>query len=227
MMQISDLEDAGLTPEWIAEHERFDCRGDDPPPLLAACGDFRRSGSVAMSGEIRDGRGYHPMATFSPGPHARGHDHPVRADDPFAVLRSAARILRTMGWALLDVSANETTGYVRIIAETRDWDRREGRMITLIRSSHTGHVREVRERTVLKPGCFESYWEPDWHLGSRRFDNLADAARELLGYACDNGPHGGLTEGESATRREALSGSLKLLPAPARKEPAMRRTART
>ena len=211
MMQISDLEAAGLTPEWIEEHERFDCRGDDPPPLLAACGDYRRTGSVAMAGEIRDGRGYHPMATFSPGPHARGRAHPAQVDDPFAVLRAAARLLRSMGWALLDVSANEATGYVRIVAEARDWDLREGRMVTLIRSSHTGQVREVRERTVLKNGCFESYWEPDWHLGSRRFDDLAGAAAEVLSYACNNGPRGGLPSGEALARERMLAASVAAL----------------
>lgn len=214
-MQISDLEDAGLTPEWIAECEGFDCMGDDPPPLIAAPGSWRRHGFVTMSGEIRDGRGYHPMATFGHGPHARDQVSAVsvKADDPFAVLRAAARLLRTMGWALLEVSANEATGYVRIIAEARDWERGEGRMITLIRGSHGGQVREVRERTVLKSGMYAPYWEADWHLGSRRFDDLVAAGRELLGYACDNGPSGGLTEGESATRREALAASMKALAA--------------
>ncbi len=46
-----------------------DCLGDgwDPNPLLAAPGDFRGQGPVAMSGEIRDGKGFHPMATMSHG----------------------------------------------------------------------------------------------------------------------------------------------------------------
>ena len=214
-MQISDLLDAGLTDEWIAECEWFDCRGDDPPALLAAPGDWRRQGFVSMSGEIRDDRGYHPMATFGHGPHARDQVSavPVKTDDPFAVLRAAARLLRTMGWALLDVSANEATGYVRIIAEARDWERGVGRMITIIRGSHAGQVLEVREATVLKPGMFAHYWEVDWHLGRRRFDDLAAAGRELLGYACDNGPSGGLTETESRTRRALLGASIAALAA--------------
>lgn len=36
--------------------------GSDPHPLLAAPGNFRES--TMISGEIRDGRGYHPAATF-------------------------------------------------------------------------------------------------------------------------------------------------------------------
>lgn len=46
-----------------------DCRGDgfNRHPLLAAPGDFRSQGPVAMSGEIRDGKGYHPAATFTHG----------------------------------------------------------------------------------------------------------------------------------------------------------------
>lgn len=38
--------------------------GWDPNPLLVGPGSFRRVGAVTVSGEIRDGRGYHPAATF-------------------------------------------------------------------------------------------------------------------------------------------------------------------
>ena len=44
-----------------------DCLGDGfwHHPLLAAPGHYIRERSVSMSGEIRDGRGYHPAATFN------------------------------------------------------------------------------------------------------------------------------------------------------------------
>lgn len=59
---------------WARRSGRFDddegdppttatiCDGFEPHPLLAAPGDRRKS--TMISGEIRNGRGYHPMATF-------------------------------------------------------------------------------------------------------------------------------------------------------------------
>lgn len=57
----------------LGEHDPInpafvECQGDGffHHPLLAAPGDWRLSHcSVQLSGEVRDGRGYHPAATFS------------------------------------------------------------------------------------------------------------------------------------------------------------------
>ncbi len=127
--------------------------------------------------------------------------------DPLASLRLADRLLRTFGWSLLDVAANETTGYVRVVAEARDHARGEGVKITLMRSCHDGEVLELRDRVVLEPGMFESHWTITDYLGRRRFADIGAAARELLGYACDNGPSGALAESEATARRELLVGS--------------------
>jgi hypothetical protein len=200
----------GLTAEWLKDCDEFECLGDDPPRLLASCGDWRRQGWVSISGEIRDGRGYHPMATFSHGPHARPGGQLAKASDPIADLRRADLLLRRVGWALLDVAINEQTGYVRIIAEARDHERGRGTMVTILRSSHDGVVREIRDRTVAEDGMYRKFWAIDSHLGRRRHSSLDVAARELLAYACDNGPAGALSEAEAQRRRELVE-SLRAL----------------
>jgi hypothetical protein len=130
-----------------------------------------------------------------------------------AALRQANAILRNLGWRLLDVTANETTGFVRIIAEARDWTTREGTQILLLRGSHDGEVLEMRSRVHLVAGMYTSEWELGEHLGRRRFGSLTGAAREMLTYACDNGPAGALTEAESRDRAVLIAKIAAQLPA--------------
>jgi hypothetical protein len=57
----------GVDLEWSSRFLAENCFGDgfEPHPLLAAPEGWRdQSVSVAMSGEIRDGRGVHSQATF-------------------------------------------------------------------------------------------------------------------------------------------------------------------
>lgn len=117
------------------------------------------------------------------------------------VLRHADRLLRLVGWLLLEVSANEQTGYVRIIAEARDPRSREGIKVTLLRSSHDGDVVEMRDRVVLVDAMYTNEWVVADNLGQRRHHSLNTAALELLVYACDNGPAGALADGDAAARR--------------------------
>jgi len=128
-------------------------------------------------------------------------------------LHQANAIMRRLGWRLLDVTANETTGFVRIIAEARDGEARSGTQILLLRSSHDGEVLEMRSRVRLVSGMYTSEWEVGDHLGRRRFTSLSVAAREMLAYACDNGPVGALTEAESGDRRAALASAMTALAA--------------
>jgi hypothetical protein len=123
-------------------------------------------------------------------------------------MREANGLLRKLGWRLLDVTANDATGFVRIIAECRDWTARDGVQILLLRGSHDGEVLEMRSRVQLVCGMYNSEWEVGEHLGRRRFASLPGAARELLSYACDNGPAGALTEAESR-ERSVLTGAEK------------------
>jgi hypothetical protein len=124
-----------------------------------------------------------------------------------AALRQANILLpRRLGWRLLDVTANETTGFVRIIAESRDWTTREGTQILLLRGSHDGQVLEMRSRVNLVSGMYTSEWQLGDHLGRRRFASLSGAARELLQYACDNGSAGALSEAEARERSLLVAG---------------------
>jgi hypothetical protein len=129
-----------------------------------------------------------------------------------AALRQANTILRRIGWWLLDVTANEATGFVRIIAESRDWNTRKGTQILLLRGSHDCEVLEMRSRVHLVAGMYASEWELGDHLGRRRFASLTGAARELLTYACDNGPAGALTEAESRDRAVLIAKIAAQLP---------------
>ena len=49
-------------PEWLGDVAPCCGDGFDSNPLLAAPGDRRRA--ATMTGEIRDGRGFHPAASF-------------------------------------------------------------------------------------------------------------------------------------------------------------------
>jgi hypothetical protein len=130
-----------------------------------------------------------------------------------SALRQANTLLRQLGWRLMDVTANEATGFVRIIAESRDWETREGTQLLLLRGSHGGEVLEMRSRVHLVSGMYTSEWELGDHLGRRRFASLTGAAREMLTYACDNGPAGALTEAESRDRAVLIAKVAAQLPA--------------
>lgn len=131
--------------------------------------------------------------------------------DPVAQLRAAAKVLRSLGWRLLEVAANETTGFVRVIAECRDWSKREGVQVLLQRSTHDSHVIEERSRVNLIDGMFKAEWEIGAHLGRRRFPTVSEAARELLSYACGNGSAGALSLAETETRQASIAAGLKAL----------------
>ena len=133
---------------------------------------------------------------------------------PVAALRDAAKILRPLGWRLLDVSVNETSGFVRIVAEARDWSRREGVQVLLQRSSFDSVVLEYRHRVVLRDGMYTAEWEVAEWLGRRRFADISSAAREMLHYACDNNALGALGPMEAAAREAQLAPLLaRLAPA--------------
>lgn len=135
----------------------------------------------------------------------------VRPADPVAQLKAAAKVLRSLGWRLLEVAANEATGFVRVIAECRDWSKREGVQVLLQRSTHDSHVIEERSRVNLVDGMFKAEWEIGAHLGRRRFPTISEAARELLSYACGNGSAGALSLAETETRQASIAAGLKAL----------------
>lgn len=126
-------------------------------------------------------------------------------------LRRADLALRSIGWSLLDVAANEQSGFVRTVAECRDWSAREGVQLLLLRSTHGGEVLEMRSRVHLADGMYSAHWGLGDHLGRRKFADLAEAARELLRYACDNGSAGAMSEAEAADRAKLLAPAMAAL----------------
>lgn len=176
------MSDLGLTEAWLRECEGYICEGDDPPPLLAACGEYRH-GSASIAGEITDGRGLNAMATFDWSPPR------VPLLDPIA---EATAVMRRFGWSLLDVSINQVTGFVSVTAEARDYARRKGTSVILRRGHASGRIFEIRHAITLEPGMYKDHWTIGMELGRRYHMTIQEAAANLLAYAHDNGPLGAL-----------------------------------
>jgi hypothetical protein len=115
--------------------------------------------------------------------------------------------LRPIGWALLDVTINTTTGFARIIAERRDHREGKGVMVTLMRGAHGSKVVERRDITERKPGMYRDFWTVVDSLGGRTFDGMRSALRGLAHYIDDNpiGEAGGRIANQAL---RALAGQL-------------------
>lgn len=94
--------------------------------------------------------------------------------------------LRPIGWALLEVTINTTTGFVRITAERRDYREGKGIMVTLLRGAHGSKVVERRDIVARKPGMYRDFWEVVDSLGGRTFEGMRSALRGLAHYIDDN-----------------------------------------
>lgn len=137
--------------------------------------------------------------------HQRRHTAELAPACVIRALREAGAMLRPLGWRLLEVAANEATGFVRIVAECRDWAHHEGVQVLIQRSTFDASVLEERSRIVLQDGMFKHWWQVGEMLGRRRFDDIAEAAREMLRYACDNDARGALSLSDSQARQAALA----------------------
>lgn len=97
------------------------------------------------------------------------------------------RALRPTGWQLYEVAFNEETGFVRVIAERRDYTTREGRRVTIMRSRHGLPVAEYRDLIVFADGMYAGAWEvSDLHFGRRRATDVSHALAMLAEYIDDN-----------------------------------------
>lgn len=100
------------------------------------------------------------------------------------------RTLRPTGWTLLDVTINTTSGFVRIVAERRDYKSGTGRMVTLMRGVHGSKVVERRDITERKPGMYRDFWEVVDSLGGRTFEGMRSALRGMAHCIDDNAVSG-------------------------------------
>lgn len=126
-------------------------------------------------------------------------------------LRGADDVMRICGWRLLDAAVNCETGFVRLIAESRDKRAGEGVKLTILRSTAGARVVIERSRIAWRSGFYTSGWEvADW-LGSTRVDDLGEAVETMLHYVCGNSAAGAVSEALAGRRRQMFARHFAML----------------